>query len=134
MVSAKRTRRLPLPSGSDEISRAFDRTVSDFVGHNGDAEARFQVGFVPAREGPPGVSGLELGGGQPGLFAVVPAELAAVKATQQVIELAREAQVQRVGAGFQRAGGHQDGLLLLGDGRRPWRGGPPAVRGRTELR
>ena len=69
-------------------------TVDHLVGHDGrvrdgvevvvevqrDGEARLEVGLVPAREGPAGVGGLELGGGDHPLDAGVVGEGGAVEA------------------------------------------------------
>ena len=53
------------------------------------AEHRLEVGLVPARERPPAVGGLHLGGGDHVLGAVVVGERAAVEAAQLVVERCR---------------------------------------------
>ncbi len=56
----------------------------------GDGEAGFEVRFVPAREGPAGIGGLELGGGDHALDAVVVGEGRAVEPPQLVVQPAPE--------------------------------------------
>ena len=51
-----------------------------------DGEPGLEVGLVPAREGPPGIGGLELGGGDHPLDAVVVGEGGAVEAAELVVE------------------------------------------------
>jgi hypothetical protein len=64
------------------------------VDHEGDAEHGLVLGLVPAREGPPGVGGLELGGGDDLFVTCVVDERRAVEASELVVELARELDVQ----------------------------------------
>ncbi len=57
-----------------------------------DGEAGLEVGLVPAWEGPPGVGGLELGGGDDALDTVIVGEGGPVEAAQLVVEETSEAQ------------------------------------------
>ena len=57
-----------------------------------DGEAGLEVGLVPAREGPAGIGGLELGGGDDLLDAVVVGEGGPVEAAELVVEQAPEPQ------------------------------------------
>ena len=56
----------------------------------GDGEAGLEVGLVPAREGPAGVGGLELRGGDDALVAVVVGEGRPVEPPELVVQLAPE--------------------------------------------
>ncbi len=68
-------------------SRSPCRSVVD---DEGDAEHGLELGFVPAREGPPAVGRLHLGGGDDLLGAVVVDVRAAVEAAELVVEDADE--------------------------------------------
>ena len=78
----------------DATSAALD-TAAGRRRHEGDGEAGLEVGLVPAREGPAGVGGLELGGGDDPLDAVVVGEGRAVEAAELVVEHAPEPQRTR---------------------------------------
>ena len=64
------------------------------VDHERDGEDRLEVGLVPAREGPAGVGGLELGGGDDLLDAVGVGERRPVEAVELVVEDAGELGVE----------------------------------------
>ena len=113
--------------------------VEDLVGHDRgvghrvelvveqerDGEAGLEVGLVPAREGPPGVGGLELGGGDHALGAVVVGEGGAVEAAELVVQQAPEPQRHHGVARRQLLGegeGGALGVLVEADG-----GGQPAA-------
>ena len=81
------------------------------VDDEGDGEDGLEVGLVPAREGPAGVGGLELGGGDDVLDAVVVGEGAAVEAPQLVVEDAGEREVQCGRPGRQRLSEGEGGPL-----------------------
>ena len=92
MVSAKRMRTRPSSVGVARRPRARWRwRAGPSVDHERDAEDGLQVGLVPAREGPPAVGGLHLGGGDDALGAVVVGEGRAVEAAELVVEDAAEA-------------------------------------------
>ena len=113
MVSAKVTAVFPAPAGARPISAPFD-TRRQVVGHHeGDAEARFEVGLIPAGEGPPGVGGLELGGGDHLLPPVHVGEGRTVETPQLIVEHPAEAAVQPPFARLQRPVQREGGPLLI---------------------
>ncbi len=103
IVSAKRMATLPpgrsLALDLGAVGDRGQRRVDD----EGDAERRLEVGLVPARERPPAVGGLHLGGGDHVLGAAVVLERAAVEAAQLVVQRARERHHERHGARLQPA-------------------------------
>ncbi len=75
------------------------------------AEHGLEVGLVPARERPPAVGGLHLGGGDDVLGAVVVAVRAAVEAAELVVEHAGERDDDGDPAGLEAADGAHDEAL-----------------------
>ena len=82
------------------------------VDHQGDLEGGLELGLVPAGEGPPGVGGLHLGGGDDLLDAVVVDEGGPVEAVQLVVEDAGEGQMQGGPTRGQRLGEGEGGPFL----------------------
>ena len=81
--------------------------------HQGYTETGLEVGLVPAGESPPGVCGLELGGGDDLLPPVRVGEGRTVETPQLIVEHPAEAAVKLPSALRQRPGQIEDGALLL---------------------
>ncbi len=84
------------------------------VDDEGNGESSLEVRFVPAGKRPPGVGGLELGGGDDLVDAVVAPEGTAIEAAQSFVEYAGEHQVQAVAGTGRQVVGERDGQPLLG--------------------
>ncbi len=117
IVSAKRTRTRPSPSGFAchfRTVRDREKTVGDL---EGDPEHRLELGFVETRERPASVGRLELRGREGPRSTVVVDERAAVEPDEAGADLAAEAQGQGRGAGCQGTGRlHRDPLRLGPEG------------------
>ena len=104
MVGEKRMRRLS-PTGSMPTTGEFEIASTSGVDDERDLEDGLAVGLVEAGEAPPGVDGLELGGGDGLRLAVGAGVGGAVEAAQLVVEGSREAAADRAGPGGSGAEG-----------------------------
>ncbi len=107
----------PDPAPAARLGRLLDHLAvgpgsEGVVDDQGDLEGRLEGRLVPAREGPPGVGRLHLGGGDDVLLARLVGEGRPVEAVQHVVEDAAEGEVQGRPARRQLLGEGQRGPLL----------------------